>query len=63
MKVTDEMPNEVGPCGELWLCGAGGGGGAFTDELVNLTAGKRYELQELSWFGLDIGHDSSYRKI
>ncbi|CAJ1396955.1 unnamed protein product [Effrenium voratum] len=42
---TDDQVGSVGPCGELWLCGAGGGGGGFTDQLVNLTAGRRYELQ------------------
>ncbi|CAJ1457589.1 unnamed protein product [Effrenium voratum] len=44
-KVTQEDPTTIGPCGELWLCGGGGGGGAFTDRLVNLTAGRVYELQ------------------
>eukprot|EP00434_Breviolum_minutum_P035953 symbB.v1.2.031840.t2/scaffold3734.1/size51279/5 len=44
-KVSDSDPQSVGPCGELWLCGAGGGSGAFTDAVVNLTAGRRYALE------------------
>lgn len=44
-RVSDSDPLSVGPCGELWLCGAGGGSGAFTDAVVNLTAGRRYALE------------------